>query len=250
MKYRFGVVPFVNMAPMVYLLEDEPEVELVPAPPAVLVDMLRRKEIDAGTLPVRALIENEDFKLVPGYGVCSLGPVRSVKLFLRKPAREVESVGLDSGSRSSAGLVRIFFEKRLGIKPIYREIDPAGGPGSKRMDATLLIGDAALRAEWDGEAVDMGEFWTNHTGLPFVYAGWVCSGDADIDRIGDIVRRAAERGLDNITGIADMAAERSGLSRDLVGEYLTANIHYSIGAEEMAGLQAYEKGLIGLFNKA
>ena len=49
-------------------------------------------------------------------------------------------------------------------------------PLGEDADATLLIGDAALRSAFEDPTphYDLGKLWQERTGLPMVFAVWAC----------------------------------------------------------------------------
>src|SRR5262252_1244649 len=106
---RIGVVDFVNARPLVFGLERERGVVLVHDRPAVLAQKLRKGELDVALVSSIEVFRSPELRIVPEIGICSEGPIRSVKLFLRKPLEQIEKVALDSGSRTAAALARIVF---------------------------------------------------------------------------------------------------------------------------------------------
>ncbi len=246
MKYSIGTVPFANAAPLVHFLADRGDVELSAASPANLVGMLERGEITAGLLPVAAYLENEDFDIIPGMSIASHGEVASVLLFLHRAIDDVRTVGVDRGSRTSVNLVHVLFEKFLGTRPEYAPVDPADGV-SRESDATLLIGDAALKCDTGGtDRVDMGAFWRDRTGLPFVYAAWTYKAGADLGALPEVLRKAKDAGLGAPAEVAARAAGRSGIGERRILEYLENNIRYGLGREEEAGIRLFQEYLFEL----
>src|SRR3990170_7931374 len=75
---------------------------------------------------------------------------------------QVRSVAVTPESATSVVLVRILLPKA--------EIMPLG----MEADATLLIGDAALRSAFEDPTphFDLGRLWLDRTGLPMVFAVW------------------------------------------------------------------------------
>src|SRR5205823_376000 len=126
-----------------------------------------------------------DYRIVPGLAIASRGPVASVALFTTRPMSEVRSIALDTSSRTSVALVRVFCARLFAIQPAFEMHAPDLDAMLARCDAALIIGDVALFADRGNvpltpdppdvvaravEKIDLGEVWTRATGLPFVYA--------------------------------------------------------------------------------
>ena len=90
---------------------------------------------------------------------------------------------------------------------------------------------------------DLGEVWTEWTGLPFVFAMWVARegvlSDAQLDHVETGLTAARDRGLERLDAIARREAPGLGLSRKAALEYLSTNLYYRLGPSERAGLQMF-----------
>ena len=113
-------------------------------------------------------------------------------------------------------------------------------------DATLLLGDAALRARqgrWPRPlCVDLGEEWTDWTGHPMVFAAWAVrlAAPAPARReLEAVLADALETGLASLPAIA--ARRRDvGLSESEVAEYLRS-FTYRIGPAEEKAVAEYRR---------
>jgi chorismate dehydratase len=196
---------------------------------------------------------------VPGVGIASRGPVRSVSLFHRQPLSGVRRVALDSSSRTSAALLRILLHDRLGRDPEYVVMSPSLPDMLAAADAALLIGDRALYFEGEESRLDLGQEWTERTGLPFVWAFWAgrrdAAGSSQVARLqtalaAGLLALPAIASTYNGAGIPGRTKGEPRLDRAAVNEdYLRRNIVFRLGEEESAGLsefyrRAHELGLI------
>jgi len=241
MRIRIGVVDFLNARPLVHGLDKERGVELVRDRPSRLVQSLRRGELDVALVSSIECFRSPELRIVPEIGICSEGPVKSVKLFLKKPLAMVERVALDAGSRTGAALAKMVFAEFLQKPGVAtHEIEPTFEPARADGDAVLLIGDAALRAKPGPlEQLDLGWFWTDRTGLPFVYAVWACKrGKLNEDLLG-LLLRARDRGLMERSKIAAAAADELDLPVSGLTQYLTRNLRYQLGEREIKGLERF-----------
>ena len=192
MQINLGTVPFLNAAPLVRALEkgDGGGFNVMRFEPSVLSEKLADGAVDVGLVPSVELLRSDGLAAMPGISISSFGKVDSVVLVSKREITDVRTVSVDRGSRSSAALLRIVIELFLGVSPEYARRDPGNG-FLDGVDAGMLIGDRGLRALHLGRegfplAYDLGEIWTEETGLPFVYAVFAARKGA---RLGDVDRR-------------------------------------------------------------
>lgn len=245
---RLGVVPYLNVAPMIYGLVGDPAVELVRDVPSRLLARLRAGEIDAGTIPVVDYAEAEGFEIVPAIAIASRGAVRSVRLVHEGPLERVRSVAIDASSHTSVALLRVLLREILGRDPEYLVRPPDVAAMLRQADAALLIGDPALFATGDRPYLDLGAEWTSRTGRPFVYAFWAAPAgrlkDADAERL----QASLTSGL---AAIPQIASYYNGGDRAALCEsYLRESVVYRFGEDEQRGLAEFYRrchaaGLIG-----
>ncbi len=237
---KLGTVPFLNARPLTIALEENPEVELIVAPPSELARALSRGEVDGALVSSFALFQMRGARFAPGVGIASRGPVESIRLYCRRPADSLRRVGLDSWSLSAAHMARVYLKRRWGATPEFVPVDPLRPPREdETLDAFLLIGDNALR-EGPGEhyVLDLGEEWHNFTGLPFVYALWVFRPGAGDAADAALLQRAKKEGVGRIGEIIGGALP-PGVDANTAWCYLTECVRYDVGEEELEGLKRY-----------
>ncbi len=250
MKLRLGIVPYLNVEPIVRGLAGDERFEICREVPSRVAQMLHAGEIDLGMIPSIEYAAG-DYAIVPGIAIGSRGAVRSVVLFHRGSLQGVRRVALDTSSRTSVVLAQIVLRERLGRDPEYLPMAPRIPQMLEAADAALVIGDPALYFE--GEAVarlDLGEAWLGLTGRPFVFAFWAgrpgALMPADVARL----QAALAAGRAALASIASSYnGHGSGNAQDNEA-YLRANIAFELGEAEQAGLAefyrlAHAQGLIG-----
>jgi chorismate dehydratase len=235
---RLGVVSYLNVAPIVHGLAGDPHFRLLHEVPSRVAERLHSDEIDLGTIPSVEYAFG-DYAIVPGISIASRGRVRSVLLYHSGPLESVRRVALDTSSRTSVALARIFLRERLGRDPEYVAMGPSLDSMLAVADAALLIGDPALYSESSVPRLDLGEEWTRMTGLPFVYAFWAGRPGAvsldEVERLQDSLRQGQAQ-------VREIAAGYNGgdPTRAAVNEaYLRDNIVFTLGEEEKAGLREF-----------
>ena len=190
------------------------------------------EQLAAGQLDV-ALIPSIEFFQDPGYTIVSdacigcRGPVLSVKLFSRVPPHEIRTLALDEGSRTSVALIRILLKERFDLDPQLVPLPLGAMPGDVPADATLLIGDRAMRSPGGSfaEVWDLGDEWCRWAELPFVFAMWTARAGADLGGVELALSEARDLGLQHLQEIADKEAAPLGLSRPECVAYLRDNLH-------------------------
>jgi len=245
---RLGVVPYLNVEPIVHGLRGDRRFEVVRDVPSRIAERLHAGEIDLGMIPSVEYARG-DYAIVPGIAIASRGPVRSVELLHDRPLDQVRRVALDTSSRTSVALLRILLRERLGREPEYVPMPPDPAAMLAAADAALVIGDPALFYSGRAQQMDLGEAWWMLTGLPFVFAFWAGRVGA-LGRDGlELLQRSLRAGLERIEEIAS-SYNGNGAGHAADNEvYLRECIVYDFGAEEQAGLRefyrrAHELGLI------
>jgi cyclic dehypoxanthinyl futalosine synthase len=245
-KLRLAAVSFLNARPITYGLEraDNPHIDLRFDIPSRCADMLAAGEVDLALLPFGSYAAfREELRIVPGIAIAGRGPVRTVLLVGEVPWEEMTEIALDSASRSSALLVQLLTSEK-GLRPTFAESQHEGilaAPSGTR--GALIIGDNAFTAaERFPYVYDLGTEWTNLTGLPFVYGLWAGRPDAATPEDVALLRDSLRAGLEHRAEIArGWAAERGelGLPSASLESYLSHNIRYVLGAEELSGASAF-----------
>jgi chorismate dehydratase len=245
---RLGVVPYLNVAPIVHGLRNDPAVELVRDVPARLLAHLQAGDIDAGTIPAIDFAAG-GLEIVPDIAIASRGPVRSVRLLHRVPLSEVRTVALDMSSHSSVALFRVLADELLGhpVELVSHAPEPAAM--LRAAEAAVVIGDVALFQAGDWPHVDLGAAWTERTGLPFVYAFWAARPGAL--RAADVLRLQASL-ASGLAAIPAIASSYNGLGAGRAVEcesYLREAVVFRLGEDERRGLaefyrRAHAHGLI------
>jgi chorismate dehydratase len=256
MPLRVAAISFLNPAPLLYSFEHEPAAtklrelyKLHYTLPSACAAELIAGDADLGLIPIASL--TPELAIVPGCTIASLDEVRSILLLVRNPQRlsvaealaNVSTVAADAASRSSAAYAHILFEHFHGNKPAFVE-QPADPLAMLAVaDAALLIGDPALLAREQHEAIDaaVGEpllwldvarLWRELTGLPWVAAVWAVRPEALTEitpqQLITDLNRSRDAGLAHIDQLVAEWTPRLALAPETIRTYLTRNIHYTL----------------------
>jgi chorismate dehydratase len=238
---RLGAVNYLNARPLVYGLELRSDLfSLRFDVPSKCAALLHEGSIDVGMIPSIEYLRGDAYRIAPGIGIVSEGPVASVALFTTTPVGRIRTIAADTSSRTSHVLLRILCLERFGIDPEFQPMAPEPELMLRRCDAALLIGDSALFLDHERlgiEKVDLGDHWTSMTKLPFVWAFWA-GRPGGLPPAGVSALIAARDA--GIAASDSLAAAYCGPERAARGQaYLRENIRYTLGEHEQSGLMAY-----------
>ena len=241
-RLRIGAVSYLNTKPLVYgLAERLPEAEMVLDYPSRLADALAAGELDIALVPSAEMLSHPEWTVVSDACIACRGPVLSVKLLFRVPPAEVETLALDEGSRTSCLLAQILLHEQQVVAPQLLSLPMGAGPQDVQSDAVLIIGDRAIECE-TGEFIetwDLGDRWCRSTELPFVFAMWVARPGIEVSEISQVLESARDEGLQNLAEIARQQATQMRLPYELVLEYLSKNLYFTLGPREQRGLDLF-----------
>jgi len=259
MTIRVGRIPYINCYP-VYGAIDRGVVpmhgELVDGVPTEL-----NRQMAAGTLDVSVISAVEyardakRYLLLPDLSICSDGPVRSVVLFSKRPASDLQGrrVLVSRSSMTSVALLELLLEHVWDARPSFvpadAEIADLARAEQPEHDARLIIGDAALLlssgtsdlARQYPYAYDLGAVWKEWTGLPFVFAVWVALRTTPVEHslaLHAQLIRSRDWGLAHLEELAGQASAATGVSRPTALEYLSG-LDYGLRYEHLAGLTTF-----------
>ncbi|MBI3209010.1 MAG: menaquinone biosynthesis protein [Candidatus Solibacter usitatus] len=241
-----SAVSYLNTTPLIWGFEKTDlgrQIRLEYDLPAVCADRVRDGLSDIGILPVIE-IERQGLEWLPGTGIACRGAVRSILLISKKPLGQVQSLALDSGSRTSVMLARILLAERYGSAPSCHNM-PADLPTMlAAADAALVIGDPALRLDPESlrrqyEVLDLGEEWARYTGLPMIFALW--AGKSDHLRAGmqELFAASCRYGLEHIDDIVASEAPARGIPLELARKYLSRHIVSELVERDYQGMREY-----------
>ena len=254
------VVSYLNTVPLVWgLLRDPAQggiFDLRFAVPSVCADQLASGEADIGIVPVIEM-GRQKLEFFHNCGIASFGPVRSILLISKVPFNQIRTLATDSGSRTSVMLARIILSERYGTDPQVISHAPDLPAMLKIADAALLIGDAALRVDPAAlpfaspplQSIDLGEQWTELTGLPMVFAVWAGRKPHIREPFGDALLESCRYGLAHMDDIVAQEARQRNFPEALVRKYLTHYIRFEFSDPHYAAIETYLERAAALENK-
>src|SRR2546430_7502565 len=217
------------MAPVFYRLDAD--VEEVQGVPTELTQRLLDGELDLAPISSIEYARNADrLRLLPRLCVSSEGAVDSIQLVARKPLEQVRRVAVTPESATSVVLTKV-------LLPEARHV-----PLGEEADATLLIGDAALKSAFEDPTphYDLGRLWLERTGLPMVFAVWACPEPlpAGLTELEDALVASVRLARAEPERLAHEASERYGYPAGFLARYFE-KLRYRFGPRERAGLMTF-----------
>jgi chorismate dehydratase len=226
---RLGRISYVNMAPVFYRLDAD--VVEIPGVPTELNRRLLDGEIDLAPISsIEYARHAERLRILPRLCVGSEGAVDSIQLVSRLPLEHVRTVAVTPESATSVVLTKV-------LLPEARH-----APLGETADATLLIGDAALKSAFEDPTPhhDLGRLWRERTGLPMVFAVWaapepVAEGLTELE---DALVASVRRARAEPERLAREASDRYRYPAGFLARYFE-KLRYSFGPRERAGLMTF-----------
>jgi chorismate dehydratase len=226
---RLGRISYVNMAPVFFRLQAD--VDEVQGVPTELNRRLLEGEVDLAPISSIAYARHADrLRLLPRLCVGSEGAVDSIQLVTRLPLQRVRTVAITPESATSVVLTKVLLP---GAEHV---------PLGEDADATLLIGDAALKSAFEDPTPhwDLGRLWLERTGLPMVFAVWAAPepvaeglGALEAALVESVRHARAEPET-----LAYEASDRYGYPAGFLARYFE-KLRYSFGPRERAGLYTF-----------
>jgi predicted solute-binding protein len=209
--------------------------------PAQCAEMVASGAVEIGNIPAIELFR-QNLEMVPGVGVAARGGVRSILLISKRPLQEMRTLAADVSSRTSVALTRIILSRRYGVEPQFEPSAPDFPAMLERADAALIIGDPALRIDPSSlpyRVADLGQEWTEMTGLPMVFAVWAGHKRHITPEVIGTLNDSCRYGRERLEDIVKTDGAARGIPETLAREYLTRHIVNELGPKEYEGLQLY-----------
>jgi len=239
---RISAVSYLNTLPFVYGIrtwEALGPVDLRLDIPSVCAENLRTGKVDIALVPVGAIPELQDCRVVTGFCIGAEKAVETVLMLSRVQLDQIRSVTLDPDSRTSVKLVKILARNHWHIDPEWITAHPDEGgviPGNP--ESIVAIGDKTfgLKASYRYR-FDLAEEWIQYSGLPFVFAVWMTRGGVGnefLSRFND----ALAFGVSNKEIVPEFFKEKIPPGVD-AGYYLKENISFELTARKREGMARF-----------
>jgi chorismate dehydratase len=253
MKVRLGQISYTNVLPVYWGFREKklPSfLKITEAPPRTLNHLLANDMLDIS--PVSSISYAKYFNklvIVPGFSIASRGPVMSVLLLSKAPMKDLTGrrVVMSEESETSVELLQLCL-RHEGVFPLIEQgqIRPhvLDDPG---ISGVLLIGDLALRLANINRVrhkTDLGLFWKEWTGKPFVFAVWAVRRQFAAQEPALVAETIAalsssrNEGLASLSAISGQTSRQLGISKHVMEAYFRG-LSYSLDKEHEEGLRLF-----------
>ncbi len=254
-RLRVGRIGYLNVLPIYYPLERgivDHNFSFVYGSPSELNEMMAKGALDISVISSIEYARRYDrYLILPDLSISSKGSVKSVLLFSMVPMDDLDGrvIHFTPQSHSSVALVKILMKQGFNLncsyvvsaRPLWQS------KLRKKPVAYLAIGDEALywaKQESFPYMWDLGELWYQWTGLPFVFALWVCSKEFArkspeiLTKSSLNLLEAKKWGLKNLKNIISQASKTTFLTQEELKNYFE-HLHYDLGSDAIEGLKSY-----------
>jgi chorismate dehydratase len=255
-RLRIGKIQYLNMYPVFCVLERSIEgqpYDIIPGVPSWLNQMVRSGTVDVSpSSSIEYLRHPNLYTLIDSHSISSTGPVGSIILFSKLPVQSLHGARVLTSSQSETSvalldvLLKKFYQLNCYLVPSSKSLEQGLTHSNQ---AYLLIGDDALheaKKNSDLYHYDLGQLWHELTGLPFVYALWICNkevcahkGDA-LKRFQKELDRAKQYIRNNLIEIADCLGTHPFLTLEEIVSFWQG-ISYDLTEVHKKGLELFRK---------
>ncbi len=240
---KIVMVEYLNTRPFVEALNASPHCakwHLQFLNPKACGEAFDRGEADVALIPSYTYLSTLKGDLFADFGIGCNGPVRTVGVFSEQPFVELNEIILDSHSSTSVNLLKMllsqYWEKSISL------IEESNFEGRlEKNQGVLMIGDKVFENEGRFEIfTDLGEEWSKFSGLPFLFAVWVCKKGTPKEAL-EILNSAfvnyfksIELNLDSIVRTMDVKVKN-------LKNYFLDNLVYSIDDNMIKGFSRFRE---------
>ena len=241
-KLRIGKIPYLNCVLFYHQLEQRGDLMLPPLVPSALSAATGSNAIDAGPVPlVTCGLIQDDYEPLGDHCIATTHDAQSILLFSRVPVDEMNGkvVGVTYQTSTSVRLLKVLLSQYYHVQPEgYVQADEPN-------DATLLIGDEALRhrrgLQGYEHRYDLGRVWRAWLDLPFMFARWMVRrtlNDAIKQKLTDLLDEALDHGWEHFDDVVAGRAKTLDMTIPEVREYLEG-FHFRVGEEEQRSAKRF-----------
>lgn len=253
---RIGAVSYLNTLPLIEGLGKLRDVELTLTAPSRLIDLLLGRKVEVALASIIDYQRSpEPLELVPASIIGCDGPTMTVRIFSRIPIEKIRTLHADVDSHTSVALASIVLAEWTGSRPqlVDFDVDAHRADRDGRVadanwpESVLIIGDKVITdsppAALYPHQLDLGEAWKTITGLPFVYACWMCrEGAIEQGRLRTIARVLDRQRRHNATRMDWIIAHRAplrGWPIDVASEYLGGLLRYELTPQHRRAVEVF-----------
>lgn len=270
---RIAAVSYLNTTPMIEGLDAWRDAELITAVPSRLADMVLDAHADIGLVSLAdyaraGQTDNQtdnqadnrsNLTLLPCGMIGCDGPTLTVRVFSAVPPEQITTLHADTDSHTSVVLAQIILAEQFGVRPAMKDFharERLGSGDDAWPQSMLLIGDKVVTESPPAvrypHQIDLGEAWHQLTGLPFVYAVWMCrtdrADDPAVRTAAALIDRQRRRNTMRLDSVITAEAAKRGWPGDLARRYIGELLRFEVDdrAREAVGVFLNKSADLGL----
>ncbi len=202
--------------------------------PSICAEKLINNKADIGLIPVATIPLVPNAKIISKYCIGAIGTVETVLLMSKIPFEEIQTVFLDTESRTSVQLVKVLAKELWKKDWKYKDL-PKDYETDTTIESMVLIGDKTKTVKGFSFTKDLSASWMELTSKPFVFAAWVSNKPISKDFLKRF-NSSLEYGINNIP----KAIEKYGKNTNYdLTKYLNNHISYPLDKEKKEGLALF-----------
>lgn len=240
-KLTIAAVSYANTFPFVFGIENSGlhrNYKLLLSPPAECARSFSAGACDIALVPAGAMPALPEHKIITDYCIGAVKEVKTVLLLGNKKIEDIKTIGLDLESATSVRLIKVLAKHYWKIIPEWLSLDVRNFKDHPGTDAFVVIGDKSIElSRHFTHKRDLAAEWQKFTGLPFVFAVWVCRKDLSEEQIGNF-SAALRYGVEHISDVVKkyMAFVDSYFD---IEAYYRDNIDYHFDKVKQGSLQKF-----------
>ncbi len=255
---RIGCVAYLNAKPLIHGV-DRSGIDVELDVPARLLEGLVKGTRDVSLCPVIDCFKSPvELEVLTAGCIACHGPTLTVRLFSRVPIETLTVIHADTESHTSVVLLRVLMREVYGrwVELVPWSMRDGVAISDPAVEAVLLIGDKVITAAPPSGVfkfeMDLGEAWAELTGLPFVFAAWLCRPGRELSGSAAVLRERLDINMRELDALVERYAAEHGWSAELAKRYLGGILRYRLGEAERRGIARFAElaALHGLIDKA
>ena len=245
---RVGCGDFLNQIPLNYKLKETGkefglQIERVGGSTGSIIEKMSANEIDAGMVSLVDYFQHPEFPISSDSCLSSEGVVRSILLYGRNSPTQIKTIAVERRAAIGAVMAQILLAEQFGTIPEIRWLVHSENWQATTADAVILNEERALRQPSRGEEFtfvwDMGQRWTQWTGVPFVYNIWVARDNELAKLLAPVLSQARDQGQEYIREIAIAEALRLKIDPEFCLDYLSHKLTMRLAGRQRKGIEIF-----------
>lgn len=246
---RVGYSPVISHLPVTFCFEQTAQENGIPVEVfQESMEDVRQKffddELDLAFVAMTDYFQRPESYISSDVCICSEGLVRSVLLYGRvQQPYQIKTVALYPTSETFVLMTKILLAERFDIHPEFIYLDEKEKWELSNADAVLLVGTRALKQPSRGDSFsfvwDMGQRWSQWTGIPFIYNFWLAK-DKTLGRfMAPTLSQTRDKGVENLNVLAYQESRRFGIDPEYCQDYFSSRLSFRLGGRQRKGVEIF-----------